>query len=216
VAGSFLMLVSLGLGVGGAALGFVDQTQRDDAGFLMSDHTQLATSTYAIVSDNVVLDSGGAPTGIPHRLLGDLKVTVHTGPSVPVFLGIASTADVQRYLGGVERATVTDVTPRPEYDLTGGTAPATPPAAQGIWVAQATGTGDQQLVWPVENGDWTLVMMNADGQAQVVGDVAVGATAPALDWIWPSLLVAAVVAVMLASVLIFVAFRRSAEARPTA
>lgn len=216
VAGSFLMLVSFGLGVGGAALGFVDQTQRDDAGFLMSDHTQLATSTYAIVSDNVVLDSGGAPNGIPHRLLGDLKVTVHTGPSVPVFVGIASTADVQRYLGGVERATVTDVTPQPEYDLTGGTAPATPPVAQGIWVAQATGTGDQQLVWPVENGDWTLVMMNADGQAQVVGDVAVGATAPALGWIWPSLLVAAAVAVVLASVLIFVAFRRSTEGRSAA
>jgi hypothetical protein len=212
VAGSFVLLVSLGLGIGGAAVGFVDQTQRDDAGFLMSDNTQLATSTYAIVSDNVVLDSGGTPTGIPHRLIGDLKVTVHTGASIPVFVGIASTTDVQRYLGGVEHATVTDFTDRPVYDLSGGAAPTSPPADQSIWVARATGTGDQQLVWPVENGDWTLVLMNADGHAQVVGDVAVGATVPALDWIWPSLLIAAGVGLVLGSLLLVLAFRR----RPTA
>ncbi|HEX2893615.1 MAG TPA: DUF4389 domain-containing protein [Marmoricola sp.] len=213
VAGSVLLLVGFGLGLGGGALAFVDQTQRDDAGFLMSDHTQLATSTYAITSKNVVVESG-APTDLPERLIGDVKVTVHTGATVPVFIGIASTDDVRTYLGGVERATVTDITDHPVYDLSGGTAPATPPAAQDIWVARATGTGDQQLVWPVEHGDWTLVMMNADGTPQVVGDVAVGATVPALDWLVPTLLVAAAVLLTAGVLLLLVAFRRGRTQAP--
>jgi hypothetical protein len=215
VAGSFVLLVSLGLGLGGAATAFVDGTQRDSAGFLMSDRTELASSTYAITSDNVVLDSGGVASGVPHRLLGDVKVTVRAGASVPVFLGIARTADVDAYLRGVEHATVTGFANGPVYDLTGGTAPTSLPAEQDFWVARATGTGDQQLVWPVENGDWTLVLMNADGRVQVVGDVAVGATVPALGWIWPTLLVAAAVGLVVGSLLLVLAFRRGTTSTGT-
>jgi hypothetical protein len=31
-------------------------------------------------------------------------------------------------------------------------------------------------MFPLEGGDWTVVVMNADGQAAVGADVAVGAT----------------------------------------
>jgi hypothetical protein len=208
IAGSVLLLAGLGVGLGGGALALVDQTQRDDDGFLMSGRTELSTLTRAITSENLTLDSGTAPAFVPERLLGDVKVTVRTGAETPVFLGIASTADVEAYLGGVQHATLTDFTDHPVYETSGGGAPAVPPAERDIWVAQTSGTGDQQLVWPLENGDWTLVMMNADGSPQVVGDVAVGATVPALDWLVPTLLVTAGVGLVLGSVLLVVAFRR--------
>jgi hypothetical protein len=215
VAGSVLILGSAGLGIGGAALAVIDNTQRDAAGYLMSENTHFSTATYAITSQNVVFHSDGAPAGIPHRLLGDVKVTVHSGPTVPVFLGIASTDDVRAYLGNVEHATLTDVTDRPVYDVTGSAAPSTAPDDLDIWVARTSGTGDQQLVWPVENGEWTLVLMNADGSRQVVGDVAVGATLPALDWLVPTLLISAGVGLALGILLLVLALRRSSAPAPT-
>jgi hypothetical protein len=220
VAGSVLLLVSLGLGLGGAGLAFVDRTQRDDAGFLMSDHVQLATPTYAIISDNVVFDSGGASSGVPHRLLGDLKVTANNGSSIPVFIGIGRTSDVRAFFSGVEHATVTDFRDRPVYDVSGGTMLPGPAAHAIDWVAQAAGTGEQQLVWPIENGDWTLVLMNADGSRAVVGNVAIGATVPALDWLVPTLLVTAGVGLVLGIALLVVGLHRSstptsAPAAPT-
>ena len=39
------------------------------------------------------------------------------------------------------------------------------------------------ITWPVETGNWTLVVMNADGSRNVVSDVAVGATVPAAGWV---------------------------------
>ena len=122
--------------------------------------------------------------------LGDVKVTAES--STPVFVGIARTTDADAYLADVEHATLTDFRGGdPVYDTTGTTAPAAAPTDTDIWVARSSGTGIQQVVWPVKNGDWSVVVMNADGSRRVSADVAGGATVPALDWLVPTLLVAA-------------------------
>ena len=51
VVGTIAGLLALGLLVGGCALVAVDQTQRDDDGFLMSPTEDFSTPTYAIVSE---------------------------------------------------------------------------------------------------------------------------------------------------------------------
>jgi hypothetical protein len=141
---------------------------------------------------------------MPERLLGDVKVTADGGRT-PIFLGIARTTDANAYLRGFEHATVTDLSGRPAYDTSGSAAPATPPAARDIWVAQSTGTGTQQVVWPARNGDWTVVVMNADAARGVTADVAAGATVPALDWLVPTLLIAAGLGLAVAIALLVVA-----------
>ena len=62
VVGTIAGLLALGLLVGGCALVAVDQTQRDDDGFLMSPTEDFSTPTYAIVSENADLGDEG-PSG---------------------------------------------------------------------------------------------------------------------------------------------------------
>jgi hypothetical protein len=212
VAGSLVLLGSLGVGLAGGALAVADQTMRDD-GFLMSGTTDLSTGTYALASTSVELHADAPAALMPERLLGDVKVTADGGRT-PVFLGIARTSDANAYLRGFEHATVTDLSGRPAYDTSGRAAPATPPGARDIWVAQSTGTGTQQVVWPARNGDWTVVVMNADAARGVTADVAAGATVPALDWLVPTLLVAAGLGLAIAIALLVIALhspRRAVE-----
>ena len=54
-------------------------------------------------------------------------------------------------------------------------------------MATASGTGGQELRWAPAAGDWTLVVMNADGSRPVVADLSFGATAPGLGAAWRGL-----------------------------
>src|SRR5690606_40271387 len=100
-------------------------------------------------------------------------------------------------------------------DATGG-APRVPPTEAGIWVAEATGSGDLALTWPLRSGDWTLVVMAADGSAGVAAGVAVGAELPALGWIALALAGAAAVGLVVASLLLGPALRDGGGAVPPA
>jgi hypothetical protein len=207
VAGSVVLLGSLAVGVGGGALAIADNGLRDDDGFLMSGTTELTTDTYAIVTTSITLDADVPSTVMSEDLLGDVKVTA-TAEDVPLFVGIAATSDVNAYLGGVEHATLSDFADGPVYETSGTTAPTTLPGDSDIWVAQASGVGTQELVWPAGSGHWTLVVMNADGSAGLTTDAAAGATVPALDWLVPTLLIAAGVGLVAGTLLLVVAVWR--------
>lgn len=64
------------------------------------------------------------------------------------------------------------------------------PGDSDVWVASASGVGEQRISWTPESGDWTVVVMNADGGAGVAADLAVGAEAPVLGWLVVGMLVA--------------------------
>ena len=49
------------------------------------------------------------------------------------------------------------------------------PATQDFWVAKSQGTGTQKLDWDVKDGDWSVVVMNADGSPGVHADISAGA-----------------------------------------
>jgi hypothetical protein len=157
---------------------------RDDAGFLMSDEDSFSSETYAIVSDSLEIHADAPATLMPNAVLGDAKLTA-TAHDAPVFIGIAPTADVARYLDGVQHDTLIELTDEPGYRTTEGTAPRTAPTSTNIWVTQSsgTGTGTQEITWPVQNGDWTVVAMNADGSRGIQVDMAAGAELPALGWV---------------------------------
>ena len=101
-----------------------------------------------------------------------------------MFVGIARTSDVSRYLRGSAHAVVTDIDYSPfraEYSERGGTGPLAPPASERFWDVAAHGTGTQTLTWNVEDGDWSVVVMNADGSAGVDAGVKAGAEISFLD-----------------------------------
>ena len=84
------------------------------------------------------------------------------------------------------------------------------PAAPGdadFWVAQASGTGTQSITWPLEQGSWTVVVMDPTGGAGVFADVTAGVTIPGISWVIGILLSLAGVGLVIAVALLLVAFR---------
>jgi hypothetical protein len=206
VAGSILALISLGLLAGGIGGIVVDQTQRNADGFLMSPSEEFDTGTYALVSET--LDVGAeVPQWVIDELIGTVRIESES--ERPVFVGIAEESDADTYLGDVRRAVVTDVGD-PDYAIRRGGAPESPPGTQTFWVASTTGTGEQVLDWDVEDGDWVIVAMNADGSAGVTTELRVGAEVDPLIWIALGVLLAGVLVGLGAAALIYVGSRRRA------
>lgn len=187
ILGSIAALVSLGLLAGGCGAVAVDQTQRDDRGFLMSPTEDFATAAYAIASERADIDAAGAERALD-IFLGTVRIRSESDR--PVFVGIASASDVARYLRGVEHSVVTDFERRPVYVVQPGGAPSSLPGDETFWVESTEGSGEQTLEWEPESGDWRAVVMNADGSRGVAAELSIGAELDPLLWIGIGLLAA--------------------------
>ncbi|WP_148615410.1 DUF4389 domain-containing protein [Nocardioides rubriscoriae] len=213
VVGSFLGLVSLGLVIAGGTALVVDSALRDDDGYLTSSLVEVDSPGHAVVSESVELRGAGAV--LPERWLDKVRVEATARPARSVFVGIAPTADVDAYLEGVAHSVVQDPgdgSGRADMRDVPGGAPPTAPGAQSFWAASATGDGTQALTWDVEQGDWTIVVMDADAGSPVVADVSVGATVPVLDNVGVALLLSGLGLGVVSVVVLVLALRRRPEA----
>jgi hypothetical protein len=204
ILGCITALVSLGLIAGGCGAAAVDQTQRDDDGFLMSPTEDFATATYAIASEKADIDVAGAERALD-VFLGTVRIRSESDR--PLFVGIASASDVTRYLSDVEHAVVTDFERRPVYVPREGGAPSSLPGGQTFWVESNTGSGEQTLDWEPESGDWRAVVMNADGSRGVAAELSIGAELDPLLWIGIGLLAAGALLAGAAALLITLGVR---------
>jgi hypothetical protein len=211
VIGSVVVAGALGLGGIGVTLAVVEATMRDDDGFLMVGDEDLTTDTYALTSSNMVIELDGAASSVPDAVLGDMKFTASPLSDEPLFIGLAPTDDVQRYLGDVRHDTVEDLF-RPDYRTTEGGRPGGRPAAQGFWTESSSGAGEQTVVWEPREGDWTVVVMNADATAGIDAQATAGAELPVLEWIVAVLLIMAAVGIVVGALAIALAVR--AAGRP--
>jgi hypothetical protein len=199
VLGSIAALFAFGALAGGTALVVLDQTQRDDDGFLMSPDERFSSSTYAIVSESAELEIGGAEEALDW-FLGTVRVRSVSDQAV--FVGIAHEENAAAYLDGVERDVVTDLNDDPEYEREPGAAPSGPPGDETFWVATASGTGEQTLDWDPEDGDWRVVLMNEDGSRGVSSELSIGAELDSVLWIGIALLAVGAVLAALAALAI--------------
>ena len=159
VVGALLVLPSLGLLAGGAALTAGYATERDDDGYFDATLERLSASTAAITTGEVDLSADPGP---PDRVLDlvDFSVRIRAtavDQGAELFIGIGPEADVESYLRGVARDEIRDVDSDgdPEYRRIPGTEIPAPPAEQGgfKWSSQhlevrsrdgkATGVGDE-------------------------------------------------------------------------
>ena len=203
VAGAVLAFVALGSAFAGAGLLAADQTARDSDGFLMSPDQRLTTSTYAIASTPMRIRVDAVAPFVPETLLGDAKLTASAESGGEVFVGYGPADQIGRYLAGVEHATLVDITGDGDAVLrrSEGSAPAQEPEEQDFWVAQSSGSGRQEITWPVEDGNWTAVVMNSDASPRVAVESTAGADVPALRWLIGILLTIASVT-LVASILL--------------
>jgi hypothetical protein len=98
-----------------------------------------------------------------------------------VFVGVGRAADVNRYLAGVTTEQVTNLDVDP-YAITGtlhsGRADALQPTSQRFWVAQANSTHAAKINWKVRDGQYRVVIMNANGQRGFATTTEIGITIP--------------------------------------
>jgi hypothetical protein len=115
-------------------------------------------------------------------IVGDPRVRVTataTGSDQELFVGIGPAAQVDRYLADAPIDEVTDFEIDPftlDRSPRDGSSRPTAPAEQGFWEAQASGAGRASMNWKVSDGDYRLVLMNADGSRGVDADGSVGLT----------------------------------------
>ena len=212
VLGGITVLVALALlARGGAAVWGL--SQRDGGGFFTTGTNELSTGSYALASESLEIGPD-----IPGWLDdGFATVRVEATSAKPLFIGIGPVADVERYLADVEHAQITDFDIDPfsvSYRALGGSARPAPPATQNFWRAEASGAGTQTISWPVEEGTWSVVAMNADGSRNVSVDARLGTRIQYLDWIAIGLLGASVLVLLAGAGLIYLGARRPRRTLP--
>ena len=212
VIGGLLALTSLGLlGAGSTALWW-SGTQRDAAGYVSTGVHQFSSAGSALATERIDLGSPGVGWLYSSVLLGRVRIQVTPASSdSAVFVGIAPSGDVDRYLAGVRHTVISDYWSGRQQSVGGGTV-ASPPGAQDFWVASDSGPGVRTLLWNPANGAWTVVVMNANGRPGVGVGAELGARLPALTWIGVVSLVLGVLLAIGGALLITGAIRRARRA----
>ena len=181
VASGVVALLALGFLAAGTALLWAD-SKKDEQGYISTGTDRFGTETHALATENLDVDLDGAESFVDD-LYGNVRVRAESNDGKPVFVGIARTSDVTDYLRGTAHAIVTDVEYSPfdaDYSTHDGARLPAAPAQQDFWVASSQGDGRQALTWEVEDGDWSVVVMNADGSAGVDAGISAGAS---IDWL---------------------------------
>jgi hypothetical protein len=184
VATGIAAVTSLGFLGTGAALLWAD-SEADSHGYITTDTERFSTGSRALATENLDLDLDGPESLIDDGELGKLRVRAESNDGKPVFVGIARTGDVERYLRGTAHTVVDDVDfddPfHADYSARPGDGRPAAPAQQRFWAASAHGPGERALEWPVDDGDWSVVVMNADGSRGVDAGVSAGVRLAWLD-----------------------------------
>jgi hypothetical protein len=206
--GVIVGLFSLAGLAGGGAMLVADRGFRE-GDFVMTPGETWRSSGFAVVGD-IELEAPGADQNLPSRFIGDMRMEATTNRSgVPVFIGLAPQSDVSAYLSGVAR------TDRNEGgrggDEIGGGAPQAAPTDLDIWVAQASGDGVQSAVWAPADGNWSVVVMNADGSPGVSAEMRFGAEVPWLGGAGAGLFVVSLVFLAGGVTLVAVAVARASR-----
>jgi hypothetical protein len=210
VLGSIGALFGLALLVGGGFLLWADRTQRED-GYLTTPTERFATPTYALTRTRLAVDTEGEGRVLNESWFGKVRIRGESSGDKTLFIGIGPQAEVGRYLGTVAHANVQDIDFDPfraTYLSVSGGAPRAPPTEQSFWAASASGVGTQTLTWKVRDGDWSVVLMNADGSRGVAADVDLGAKLSFLLWVGIGLLIGGVLVSVGSTALIVLAARR--------
>lgn len=199
-----LILLGLLALLGGLTLAIIGTTVLalgGRSGTVGSGYHTIGTSSVALVSDPTEVRNGSNM-----NLSGSAATLILDGrdASEPVFVGIGPTAAVDAYLAGAGYDIVTDMDFGP-FRLTtrhiDGTAQPATPVDQTFWVAKATGVSPR-VSWPIADGSYRVVMMNADASPGVELNSRFRLRVPALFGVGLGTLIAGVVLGLIGLVLL--------------
>jgi hypothetical protein len=202
IAGVLLLAPGAGLIAGGGALLALDGA-RDSTGFVTSPALSVQSSTAAITAEGITLQAGD-PWTRGFSDIGGVRIIAIGSAQDRLFVGIARESDVDRWLSGTAHDELTEVSSgTARYVRAGGDRQAvTEPQGQHFWLASGAGAGAATVTWQATNGDFAVVLVNADGSPGVVADIRAATQVPDLTGLGAGLLTAGIVLFLLAVVLI--------------
>jgi len=156
---------------------WASSSQRDHNGYFSANAHRYQTHARAIATDSITVGSY-----VPTWLAG--KVRLDVSGDKPLFVGIAPKATVDAYLARIAHteATKLDLDPfKVTYVDHPGTVDPGRPSSEPFWAAAVS--NKSPLTWKLRSGDWSIVVMNADGSRDVAATIGVGVKVPALLWI---------------------------------
>jgi hypothetical protein len=170
-------LVAFALFLAGGLLLWANGHYKDADGYLTTGGQRFESPDYAISTASLEVGVHAPGFLIEPDRYGTLHLETMPKGGKPLFVGIARTRDVDAFLRGVSRSELSDIDFAPfsaRYKLSKGTRKPGPPAEQDFWAAH----GSHGLTWDVRSGDWSVVVMNADGSRGVAAAVSAGAKVP--------------------------------------
>lgn len=181
VIGSLLVIPAVALLFGGGALGLAYAFGRGDDGYFDTTLSELQTDTVAVTAEDITFATDpGSPDWVLDVLDADVRLRVNNLDNErDVFIGIARASDLDAYLAGVAHEEIVELTDdlEPVYRTRDGGTEIAAPTTVTFWAASSTGPGAQELEWEATTGQWSAIVMNADGNPGVRADVNVAAKA---------------------------------------
>jgi hypothetical protein len=179
VTGGVAAFFAVVLIVAGAAVFWVSEHKTDANGYYTTAAHHYTSPTRALTTQNLDVGSGAPDWLVSSDTFGHIRIDPRSTGDKAAFFGIARTRDVDAYLDQVQHDEVTDLDLDPfklETSRRAGEARPAMPVAQTFWAASSA--DGRPLDWKVRSGDWSVVMMNADGSPGVSVDATVGAKSP--------------------------------------
>ena len=211
VFGVILVVAGSGMIVAGGGMLWANSALTDDEGYITSKTFQIETDSYAITSRPVNIDVASM-WGWGN--LATFKIEGSSNdPSKSIFIGIADQRDAVNHLNDVDYDEVNfRIHPdKVEYRNHAGNSEPAPPTTRTFWMASVHGDGMQTLQWELEEGTWSLVLMNDDASAGIDVDVIVGAKIPHMFRAGLIFLIGGIVTLLLGVFMILLAVRRTRE-----
>jgi hypothetical protein len=219
VAGILVTLLALAALAGGAALLVANHTERDSAGFFSTAEEPFRTESYALVSNELDIGTDGPDWLFDEGRLATVRLRGSSQNGRELFMGIAPTAQVSDYLAGTRHDVVSDfdVDPfRATYEPSAGTSAPAEPGGQTFWSASVSGSGSQSLQWDVAEGNWSVVVMNADASPGVDVELSLGAKVGFVFWVGLGLVIFGAILLLGGAAMIFFGLRRPTATPPPA
>ena len=205
------VIVGLAMTFGGA----VALAVPDDDGWVSAGPLHMRTEAVGFVGEGLHLDFDGH-VGDGRTFIGwdvvPARVEVESRNGKEVFVGVARTADARDYLAGIAVDRVESLHGDTDLVHLGGATSVAPPSSQNFWVATDTSGA---VEWSLVEGDWSVVVLNADGSSGV--DVAVTGSAriPFLPIVGGGLIAFGVIGVIVGSLLTYFGVRSVTYREPT-
>jgi hypothetical protein len=192
IGGSMLAVIGSVLALGGGGVLALAGTD----GTFESGKSAISTSTSALVSEGANITDTAEVTEVFGK--PEVRVNAQAEQGSPdVFVGIGPKADVDKYLAGapIEKVTDFDVDPFTlDKQVRSGDAKPKPPTTQSFWVAESSGR-TANVDWKISDGNYKLVVMNADGSKQVATDASFDLEVPHLSTIALAALLAGILVI---------------------